>query len=122
MEQSEIISYCGLNCSRCPIYLATTEPDSAKQIRMRIEIAELCNSKYGKNYTYADINDCMGCLSLSGEIFSGCLQCKVRTCAQFREVKNCAECPDYICAILDDIYIIDNTGKKTLDSIRGGSK
>ena len=118
MDFQNIVSYCGLSCTGCPIYWATREQDVEIQKKMRNEIASLCNEEYGLNYTYQDVNDCDGCRSVSGRLFSGCRDCKIRTCAVFKEVETCAHCPDYICDKLDNHYKSDPTGKVWLEIIR----
>jgi len=47
---------------------------------MRNKIAGLCNEKYGSDYSDQNIDDCDGCLTVSGNLFAGCRYCKVRTC------------------------------------------
>lgn len=37
----KLISYCGLICQGCPIYLATQEEDKEKKEKMRAEISRL---------------------------------------------------------------------------------
>jgi hypothetical protein len=118
MDHQNFISYCGLTCNGCPIYWATRETDQEKQKKMRKKIAEMCNEQYGLKYTDQDINDCDGCRGESGILFSGCLDCRIRHCAVFREVETCAHCPDYLCDKLQDHYKSDPTGKIWLDIIR----
>jgi len=36
----EIVSFCGLTCHKCAIYLATREQDTNKKHQMRVEIAQ----------------------------------------------------------------------------------
>lgn len=88
---------CGLNCSSCQIFLATRETDPIVQRKMREEIAETIRSRYGKHISAEKVNDCDGCRSNGGRIFSGCLDCQIRKCAIERRVKSCAFCPDYAC-------------------------
>lgn len=118
MDSQNFVSYCGLTCNGCPIYWATRETDKEKQKKMREKIAEICNEHYGLTYTHQNINDCDGCRSGSGILFSGCLDCRIRNCAVFREVETCAHCPDYLCNKLKEHYQSDPTGKIWLDIIR----
>jgi hypothetical protein len=39
---TEMVSYCGLTCQTCPIYLATRQEKKEEQARMRAEIVRLC--------------------------------------------------------------------------------
>lgn len=98
-----MISYCGLDCDTCPIHLATLETDPAKQRVMRTDIAVICNEKYGMSLGAADVNDCDGCLTETGRLFSGCLNCPVRPCAISKKVDNCRSCEDYKCEKLKSV-------------------
>ena len=42
-----MIAYCGLNCRKCQIYLATRLENKEEQAGMRSEIARLCREHYG---------------------------------------------------------------------------
>lgn len=118
MNPWNFVSYCGLTCNSCPIYWATRETNPDKKKKIRTKIAEICNEHYHMNYSCQDINDCDGCRSGTGVLFSGCMDCRIRNCAVFREVETCAHCPDYLCDKLKEHYQSDPTGKIWLDIIR----
>ena len=77
-EVSEIIAYCGLNCSTCRIYLATREKDPEKQRKMREGIARYIREHFDPKTRVEDITDCDGCTAESGRLFSGCQKCEIR--------------------------------------------
>jgi len=81
-SMTEILTYCGLICSTCPIYLATRQEDDEEQTKMRVEIARLCREQYGMDYAPEDITDCDGCCTHSGRLFSACKSCLIRKCAR----------------------------------------
>lgn len=114
----EIISYCGLVCKRCPIYIASREINKSKKKKMRCNIIDLCKTIYGVDYKFGDINDCDGCKSESGKLFSGCKNCKIRKCAAEKVIDNCAYCEDYVCKKLREIFIVEPNAKMRLDLIR----
>ena len=114
----EVLSYCGLICSTCPIYLVTREKNKEEQIRKRIEIARLCREQYGLEYQLVDITDCDGCRTKNGKLFSGCMGCNIRHCAKQKAVESCAFCKEYICDKLESFFIKDPDAKKRLDQIR----
>lgn len=118
MNFQNIVAYCGLTCKGCPIYWATREPDKKLQKKMRTAIARICNEQLGTDYNYENINDCDGCQTASGKLFTGCLDCEIRTCARTRKVETCAHCPDYICEKLKKMYKTDPTGKVWLDVVK----
>ncbi len=113
-----MISYCGLPCDTCPIYLASRQENKEEQIRSRTEIARLCREQYGVEYTAQDITDCDGCRTEGGRLFSGCINCRVRQCAHEKKVENCARCADYVCAELARFLIAEPAAKKRLEALR----
>jgi hypothetical protein len=115
---SEILSYCGLVCRTCPIYVVTRETDKAEQTRKRTEIAQACREQYGMNSGVADITDCDGCIAESGRLFSGCHDCAIRSCAKQRAIENCAYCSEYICQKLESFFVHDSAAKIRLDEVR----
>lgn len=112
------IAYCGLECATCPIHLATVEKDLLHQKVMRESIAKQINQIYNTDLQPEDVNDCDGCRSDSGKLFSGCLNCEIRKCASSRNIENCAYCPDYSCDILDKFLEKEPQAKLHLDEIR----
>lgn len=112
------ISYCGLVCDSCPIYLATRETDEAKKEKMIYDIIDMCKMHYGIDYKFEDINDCDGCKSTSDRLFFGCKDCKIRSCAIVKGVENCAYCEEYTCDNLVEIFKTDPGAKTRLDLIR----
>jgi len=115
---NESISYCGLVCDSCPIYLATKETDKAKKEKMIYDIIDMCKTHYGIDYQYEDINDCDGCKSNSGRLFFSCKDCMIRKCASERGIENCAYCEEYACDNLLEIFNTDPGAKTRLDFIR----
>jgi hypothetical protein len=113
-----IISYCGLICDTCPIHLATLEQDASKQLAMRANIAQICNEKYGIYLLPADINNCDGCKANTGRLFSGCLDCEIRKCANEKNVENCAYCTNYACDKLMKMFTDEPETRQRLDEIR----
>jgi hypothetical protein len=115
---SEMLSYCGLICDTCPIYLVSREVNKAEQNRKRAEIAKLCREQYGMNYELSDISDCDGCRTEDGRLFSGCHDCRIRQCAKQKMIENCAHCAEYICRNLELFFIKDPSAKARLDKAR----
>ncbi len=113
----EMVAYCGLSCRTCPIYLASRENDEKKKNELITGIIYECKERYGIEYNIEDINDCDGCKSINGRIFSGCSGCKVRICAIEKEIENCVYCEDYICDKLNELFKVAPEAKKCLDII-----
>jgi len=87
---SEIIAYCGFDCSQCPSYQATVNSD-----RVALEnLARKWPSKDAK-VTANDVT-CEGCFGK--RVSKYCLElCAIRPCAIAKKVKNCAYCNEYKC-------------------------
>lgn len=115
-----IIAYCGLICQGCPIHLLSLESDEAKREKMKIEIARICREQYGYGIDFKpeNINDCDGCHTESGRLFSGCAKCEIRKCAIQKRLENCAYCDEYACEILNKFFDNDPDAKARLDEIR----
>jgi len=117
-DTQSLISYCGLICSSCIIYLAAREQDKIKKEKMIYEIIRGCKEYYGVDYQYEDINDCDGCKSDTGRLFFTCSNCKIRNCALGKGIENCAFCEDYACNELNELFKTDPGAKSRLDNIR----
>jgi hypothetical protein len=113
----EMIAYCGLSCRTCPIYLASIELNEKKKNDLKVSIIHECKEYYGIEYNIWDINDCDGCKSDSGRIFSGCSKCNVRICAVEKGITNCGYCEDYTCEKLRELYKVAPEAKTNLDII-----
>ncbi len=114
-----IISYCGLNCETCKIYLASRESNQVTKEKMIYDIINKCKTHYGVDYKYEDITNCDGCKTTAGSLFSGCVSCKIRQCAINKGLENCAYCDEYICDKLCEIYKTNPCARTRLDLIRG---
>jgi len=112
-----MIAYCGLTCDTCPVYLATLEEDKNLQLTRRASIAQLCSETYGMEMKPEDITDCDGCVS-NKRLFSGCMKCEIRTCANQRSLLNCAYCDDYACEKLAAFLGQEPSAQTTLETIR----
>ena len=115
---NEMLSYCGLVCNTCPIYLATYAPNKDEQARSRAEVFRICTEQYGMKITPADITDCDGCRTEGGRLFSACIKCGIRACAREKKLENCAHCGDYPCSGLETFFSSDPSAKIRLDGIR----
>lgn len=115
---SEALSYCGLVCTTCPIYLATREINKEEQTKKRTDIARICEEQYRMKFELSDITDCDGCRTEDGRLFSGCNNCVVRECAKQKAIENCAYCSEYICQKLESFFVTDPAARLRLDEVR----
>lgn len=90
--------YCGLDCLKCPAYLALKTNDDA----LRIKTVDEWTKKFHHNFTKEEIN-CAGCTSKKGPLCSYCNMCAVRSCAQKRNMDRCINCGDFeFCKVVKD--------------------
>jgi len=114
----EMISFCGLTCHKCVIYLATREKYPKKKHEMRIDIAQQIKEHYGQECKPEDVTDCDGCKAEGGRLFSGSKKCEIRKCARSKAIENCAYCSEYACDKLEKFFATDPDAKAGLDAIR----
>ena len=114
----EIISYCGLVCQECGIYLATRESNDEKRRKMRADIVLQIKEHDGVEYEPQDITDCDGCKTENGRLFPPCKTCEIRKCARQKGVENCAHCNEYVCERLDRFFTTYPEAKSRLDIVR----
>ena len=112
------ISYCGLDCSTCTIYLVVREKNLTRKNEMISEIIRACKEHYNIDYKTENIKGCDGCRTISGNLFKGCLDCKVRNCAVQKGVESCANCEDFVCSNLLETFGTDNSAKERLEKMR----
>jgi hypothetical protein len=111
----EVIGFCGIVCSDCPVFKATQMNDIAE----RKSVAELFTKQYGREYKPEDIN-CDGCVNDGERIFSFCSVCGIRQCGREKRVKNCAYCTEYPCEKLNEVFNAYPKAKASLDEERRG--
>ncbi|MFW9907338.1 MAG: DUF3795 domain-containing protein [Candidatus Thorarchaeota archaeon] len=109
---SEMIAYCGLDCAKCDVFLATQAGDAAQKAK----IAERWANQLKMEFTQEDIT-CDGCKS--DKISAWCQRvCKIRPCAEVRDVSTCASCTDYMCENLDVFLAGEPEARITLEEMR----
>jgi len=81
------ISICGLNCTKCDIYMASHGDE-----KLRTEIVEWFTTKRNKNIKPEQII-CEGCRSSSDDQWSS--DCKMMLCARKRGLQYCFQCNEF---------------------------
>ena len=95
-----VLGYCGVECSKCPAYIATINNDD----ELRRSYAAQQSEFYGMEILPERIN-CVGCLE-DGEHLGYCSMCEIRRCCRERGLETCAECNDYVCEELEKVYTV----------------
>lgn len=70
------ISYCGLLCNECPVFIATAENN--EQVKEQLA-KQYSNEKY--RFSKEDTN-CFGCFSEGVKNSKMCGNCNIRNCAE----------------------------------------
>jgi len=107
----EYISYCGLLCNECPVFIATAENDEQAKEKLAGEF-----SGERMQFTKDDMN-CYGCFHKDTKNSKMCGGCEIRICAEGKGVKNCGYCSDYPCHYIDTYVLEGSENRARLDSI-----
>ena len=95
-----MLGYCGVECSKCPAYIATINNDGALRRSYAAEQSEF----YGMEILPERIN-CVGCLE-DGEHLGYRSMCEIRRCCSDKGLATCAECAEYVCDELEKVYTV----------------
>jgi hypothetical protein len=93
-----MISYCGIDCSKCETFLAT-RTNSDKE---RKNIAEKCLVEHNVKLNLEEIN-CHGCKSDKVKCSFAEDLCAIRKCNIEKSTPHCAACAEYKCDQLKKI-------------------
>jgi hypothetical protein len=107
---NNMMAYCGLDCSKCPAYVATQKNDMEELKKVAKQW-----SKENLQFKEKDIM-CDGCFSET-QVFSWCNECEIRACCRGKELGNCGFCEDYPCELLNNVFDNDISAKRRLDEI-----
>ncbi|MFX1329570.1 MAG: DUF3795 domain-containing protein [Promethearchaeota archaeon] len=95
---TNIVAYCGIDCSKCPTYIATQYNNN----KMRENVVIKWKKDYNLNLSIDDVN-CDGCLN-DKRIMKYCSYCRVRKCAKKKNLKSCAYCESFLCKTLKNLH------------------
>jgi hypothetical protein len=105
----QMLSFCGIDCSICPAYIATQANDIEK-------LTSLAQEWFDGATDYTIIL-CDGCKS-TNRIMKWCGECPTRDCAIERGHENCAYCDDYGCEKLLKVFEMSEDARVNLEQIR----
>jgi hypothetical protein len=113
------IAYCGLDCTTCPVYIATQTSDRALQEKTAREWSELYSPYTHRNDLRAEEMVCDGCKAAEDRVFLGCRACAMRACARGRKFDTCAECDRFeSCEPLNGFFTQAADAKERLLALR----
>jgi hypothetical protein len=108
----EYISYCGILCNECPVYVATAGNDE----RMKAKLAKEYSSERNQ-FSIKDM-ECYGCFWDGNKTSTLCGKCEIRICAEPRGIENCGYCGDYPCHHITSHVREGSENRKRLDAIK----
>jgi hypothetical protein len=112
---ASLIAFCGIDCARCPTYVATQTNDLAAQERILAEWRVQFNLPPTVGLEAVTCDGCTSTARLGGY----CGECPVRACGVAHGVANCAHCADYSCDTLNGFFAhAPAEVRATLDEIR----
>lgn len=85
---SQLISFCGIDCTNCEARTATLNNDD----KLRQEVADKWKVAHGFAFT-ADMINCTGC-RVEGVKIGHWTECQIRLCAVARGYEHCGKCPE----------------------------
>ncbi len=106
-------SYCGLDCSACPAYIATQNDD----MEGLAKVAADWSKQFGMEIPTETVI-CDGCKADTGRLCGYCSMCAVRGCASGREFVTCAHCDGYVCETLQNCPGYQAQGRENLERIK----
>jgi hypothetical protein len=114
------LAYCGLNCDKCPLFIATANNDNALREKTFKEWSKIyADHLEGLSVTVKDMS-CRGCLS-DKDLFIAGANCSIRKCCREKKYATCAECVEYqTCQMLNGFYSMPahRPAKDNLDRMR----
>lgn len=83
-------SYCGINCTKCPVYIATV----TESLDLKQKVADDWGKLYNRSFT-AEEMVCYGCKK--DVRLSLCSKCDIEVCNIAKGNDNCRICREYPC-------------------------
>lgn len=108
-----MIGYCGLDCVQCEAFIATQNDDDELRAKVAEKWAKLNNAPIKPVHI-----NCTGCRSAGVKTYYCDQMCEIRKCATGKLVASCADCADYPCSLLGDIFRSAPQAKATLDELK----
>lgn len=113
MKLAKLIAYCGLDCGKCPAYIATQKNDKKGLAKTAAQWAE----QFKVSVKPEDVV-CDGCATPSDKKASYCSMCEIRACCLEKGKENCALCGEYICEKLEKFFKEAPQAKENLEKIK----
>jgi hypothetical protein len=117
-----LIACCGLDCTQCPVFVATARDDDQLRRRTAADWSKRYANIIGRTLLRASDMNCRGCRAATEHVFVGCAHCDIRTCCKQRSLATCAECPEFEgCGQLRGFFGLHPQAQATLIRLRAGA-
>lgn len=107
-----MVAFCGLDCALCEAFVATARNDDALRVKVAAEWAKAYNVPIKPEHI-----NCTGCNSTGVKTYYCEQMCEIRKCAVERRFGTCAECSDFPCGKLDEVFKQAPQAKDTLTAL-----
>lgn len=108
-----MIAYCGLDCQQCEAFIATQADDDSLREKVAVEWARLYNAPIKPEHI-----NCTGCRSDGPKTYYCDQFCQIRKCATQKLVSTCADCSQYPCLVLEQMFRLAPKAKEMLNALR----
>lgn len=99
MNTSVPLAFCGINCEKCPVFIAT----NTNNFEPLKDFAARGAKKWGEPESFFMGSKCWGCQQDEKPRMEHCSKCETRSCAKSKGLANCAFCESFDgCAILKE--------------------
>ena len=109
----QMTAHCGLECTRCPSFIATRDDDD----EARAKTAAYYRETYGFDLRPEEIV-CDGCLAKAGRLLAYCRSCTIRTCCAEKGIETCAHCEDQPCEALIQFHAFSPHAKASFETLK----
>ena len=94
-------SFCGVNCLKCKVYIATMADNDI----LKKEIADEWGALYKRDFAIEDMV-CKGCKS--DVLFGLCALCDITPCNKSHGTANCEDCDVFPCKRIQSFFDFHN--------------
>lgn len=122
MVTPQDLSYCGLACNACDVFMATQYGDAEALQRALKLWTNTAQQHWGMQTLDPAILRCKGCRTEGAAIFKGCRHCPIRRCAKGRDLASCGLCSAWKgCERLGSVLADEPQARHSLERIAAGS-
>jgi len=112
-KDRKLVSACGFYCGACNDYISYVTHNKELLEKVAVEINKQLNINIS-----ADQVGCLGCWGDIHNLWSSSLDCKIRHCAESKNIMICALCVEFPCERFDKQFNSKSQQRKNCDRIK----